>query len=119
MGRLSSTQSGDYLLLRPAGTYPVGILSLKWKKVEQAFKTPAFAIYGETFAGEQNSGEVGLLNSMTKKLTARIQLPDSPLSERRVSAFSDNGKWAAVSGKARGGIWKLEIGEHVFFTHCL
>jgi len=116
-GWLYSTSSSDYLLVRPAGEYPVGIVDLKAQKIAQAFKTPAFAIFGHIFAGEQNSGEIALFNTLDNKLVAKITLPDSPLSRSKASEFSSDGKWLAVSGESRGAVWNLESGDRVFFTH--
>jgi len=114
-GRFFSSNSRNYLLIRPAGTYPVGIIDLKEQKIIQAFKSPAFAIYGDTFAGEQNSGEIALFNSGDKKMIGKLVLPDSLLSSSRTAAFSADGRWLAISGMARGSVWKLEDGERVFF----
>ena len=114
-GWLSSTQSSNFLLVRPAGAYPVGLVDLGAQKITLAFKSPAFAVYGKTFAGEQNSGEIALLNSEDKKLVAKVQLPDSPLSRPKAAKFSANGKWLAVSGDSRGSLWKLDSGDRVFF----
>ncbi|HJX84320.1 MAG TPA: WD40 repeat domain-containing protein, partial [Candidatus Angelobacter sp.] len=115
-GWLSPTGSKDYLLVRPAGALPVGIVNLVEKKIVLAFKNPAFAIYGQTFAGEQNSGEVALFDSREKKLTGTIQLPDSPLAESKVSVFSPDGKWLAISGGSRASLWNLATGERTLFT---
>ncbi len=114
-GWLSSTQSSNFLLVRPAGAYPVGLVDLSAQKIALAFKSPAFAVYGKTFAGEQNSGEIALLNSEDNKLVAKVQLPDSPLSRPKAAKFSANGKWLAVSGESRGSLWKLDSGDRVFF----
>lgn len=114
-GWLSSTNSDNYLLVRPANKYPVGIVDLQQRNITLAFKSTAFAIWGGIFAGEQNSGEVALFNAADKKVAAKIQLPDSPLARSRVAGFSADGKWLAVSGNSRGALWKLDNGERVFF----
>jgi hypothetical protein len=115
-GHLYSTSQSNYLLMRPAATFPVGIVDLSGKKVTLAFKSPGFAIYGQLFAGEQASGEVALFAAADQKRLNRIQLPDSPLAGTRTSAFSSDGKWLAVSGGTRGSLWQLDSGERIFFT---
>lgn len=115
-GHLYSTSQSNYLLMRPAGTFPVGIVDLNGKKVTLAFKSPGFAIHGQIFAGEQTSGEIALFNANDQIRTGRVQLPDSPLAATRAAAFSSDGKWLAVSGHSRGSMWQLDTGERVFFT---
>jgi outer membrane protein assembly factor BamB len=115
-GWLSSTPNSDYLLMRPAGMYPVGIVDLKQKKITDAFKSPAFAIYGQIFAGEQNSGEVALFNTQDKKVIGKLDLPDSRLARAKAAAFSPDGKWLAVSEGTRGSLWKLDTGDRVFLA---
>jgi WD40 repeat protein len=115
-GKLSSTSQSDYLLMRPAGTFPVGIVDLNAKKVTKAFKNPGFAIHGQVFAAELSSGAIALFNAADQKRLALVQLPDSPLAGSRTSSFSSDGKWLAVSGGTRGSLWQLDSGERVFFT---
>ena len=115
-GHLYSTSQSNYLLMRPAASFPVGIVDLSGKKVTLAFKSPGFAIYGQLFAGEQASGEVALFAAADQKRLNRVHLPDSPLAGARTSAFSSDGKWLAVSGGTRGSLWQLDSGERIFFT---
>jgi WD40 repeat protein len=115
-GHLFSTSQSNYLLMRPAATFPVGIVDLNAKKVGQAFRSPGFAIYGQVFAGEQASGEIALFAAIDQKRIGRVQLPDSPLAGARTSAFSSDGKWLAVSGGTRGSLWQLDTGSRIFFT---
>jgi WD40 repeat protein len=115
-GWLSSTGNRDALLMRPAAAYPVAIVDLKADKITQAFKSPAFAVYGQIYAGEQNSGEVGLFSTVDNKVAGRLQLPESLLGTSKTSVFSADGKWLAVSQGSRGGLWKLENGQRVFLA---
>jgi WD40 repeat protein len=117
-GRLFSTSQSSYLLMRPAGAYPVGIIDLNKKTISQGFRSPGFAIYGQVFAGEQTSGEVALFSSEDQKRIGKVQLPDSPLAGSKTSAFSPDGKWLAVSGDTRGALWQMDNGERIFFTHA-
>lgn len=117
-GHLYSTSQSNYLLMRPAASYPVGIVDLNGKKITQGFKSPGFAIYGQVFAGEQTSGEVALFSAGDQKGVSRVQLPDSPLAGARASAFSSDGKWLAVSGGTRGSLWQLDTGDRIFFTYA-
>ncbi len=115
-GWLSSSQNRDALLMRPAAAYPVGIIDLNSKKITQAFKNPAFAVYGGIYAGEQNSGEVGLFSTTDSKMVGKLKLPESLLGTARTSVFSADGKWLAVSQGSRGSLWNLESGERRFLA---
>jgi WD40 repeat protein len=115
-GWLSSSGSRDALLMRPAASYPVAIVDLKARQITQAFKSPAFAVYGSVYAGEQNSGEVGIFNTADSKMQGKLKLPESYLGRARTSAFSADGKWLAVSEGSRGSLWKLESGDRVFLA---
>ncbi|HKV92870.1 MAG TPA: M48 family metalloprotease [Candidatus Angelobacter sp.] len=115
-GKLYSTTQSNYLLMRPVANQPVGIIDLKQKKLAQVFRSPGFGVYGEFFAGEQANGEIGLFTASDEKRIAHVQLPESPLAASKVSAFSPDGKWLAVSGDSRGALWRLETGDRVFYT---
>ena len=116
-GWLSSTENRDALLMRPAAAYPVGIIDLKTKKITQAFKNPAFAVYGAVYVGEQNSGEVALFSTADNKMSGKLKLPGGLLGTARTSVFSADGKWLAVSQGSRGSLWNLENGQRVFLAH--
>ncbi|HEX3154180.1 MAG TPA: hypothetical protein VHV32_06115, partial [Candidatus Angelobacter sp.] len=115
-GWLSSSQNHDALLMRPAAAYPVGIIDLKSKKITQAFKSPAFAVYGQVYAGEQNSGEVALFSTADNKMMGKLKLPEGLLGSARTSVFSADGKWLAVSEGSRGSLWNLESGQRMFLA---
>jgi hypothetical protein len=90
---------------------------LKAKKITQAFKSTAFAVYGQIYAGEQNSGEVGIFSTADNKMVGQLKLPESLLGTARTSTFSGDGKWLAVSQGSRGSLWKLENGQRMFLAH--
>jgi WD40 repeat protein len=115
-GWLSSTQNRDALLMRPAAAYPVGIIDLKTRNITQAFKSPAFAVYGAVFAGEQNSGEVALFSTADNKMMGKLTLPEGLLGRARTAVFSPDGKWLAVSQGSRGSLWNLENGQRRFLA---
>ena len=115
-GWLSSTQNRDALLMRPAAAYPVAIIDLKARNITQAFKSPAFAVYGGVYAGEQNSGEVGLFSTTDSKMMGTLKLPDGLLGRARTSVFSADGKWLAVSQGSRGSLWNLQSGQRQFLA---
>jgi WD40 repeat protein len=118
-GNYSAAQKGNYILIHPAGNVAVGVVDVAAKKANMGYKTPGFAIYDPVFAGEELGGEVSLYTLSDRKLVAKIQLPDSPLSAARVASFSANGKWLAVSGRSRSAVWKLETGDRALYMRDL
>jgi WD40 repeat protein len=114
-GSYSPAGKGNFVLVRPAANFAVGVVNLNTKKANMAYKAPGFAIYEPVFAGEEIGGEVSLYNLSDQKIVAKVQLPDSPLSAARVATFSANGKWLAVSGRSRSAVWKLETGERALY----
>jgi len=69
---LSSSGNRDALLMRPAAAYPVAIVDLKARKITQAFKSPAFAVYGQMFAGEQAAERWVCSTQRTEKCWASL-----------------------------------------------
>jgi WD40 repeat protein len=91
---------------------------LDWKAKKFAFmsKTPAFAVYGDIFAGETRGGEIGIYRVSDKTYQSGLDLPNSPLGTTTAAAFSLDGKWLAVSGRTRGAVWNIDTGERTFLT---
>src|SRR5205807_3961856 len=118
-GSYSAAQKGNYRMVHPANGLAVGVIDLAAKKANMGYKTPGFAVYDPVFAGEEIGGEVSLYTLSARKQIAKVQLPDSPLSAARVTAFSDNGKWLAVSGRSRSAVWKLETGDRALYMRDL
>ncbi len=118
-GSFSKPPKGNYIIVRPGGNVPVGVFDLTAKKANMGYKAPGFAIYDNIFAGEELGGEISIYTIADRKQLGKVQLPDSPLSAARVSSFSDNGKWLAVSGRSRAAVWKLETGERALYLRDL
>ena len=118
-GSYSAAQKGNYILVHPANALAMGVIDLAAKKANMGYKTSGFAIYDPVFAGEEVGGELSLYTMATRKQIAKVQLPDSPLTAARVTAFSGNGKWLAVSGRSRSAVWKLETGDRALYMRDL
>jgi hypothetical protein len=116
IGELAATVKSNYLLLLHSGKYPVSVVDLGQRKIVAGSRAPALAIYDQTEAGETVGGELALMHTGDNKVLGTVVLPDSPLEAASASAFSNDGKWLALSGRTRGGIWNLESGERVFLT---
>lgn len=112
-GRLIAPGRGAYLLISPAGRWPMAVFDLETKGFLLGYKSPGLALYSETVAGEEIGGRVTLFNLSDKKPLATVQLPFSPLPGLSSAVFSDDGKWLAMAGRTSGGVWNVETGERV------
>jgi len=90
---------------------------LEGEKDHAAFKSPAFAVYGQMFAGEQSRRRGGSCSTQrTEKCWASL-LCRKPAGASKTSVFSVDGKWLAVSQGTRGSLWNLDNGARVFLAH--
>lgn len=116
IGRLARPVKGNYLLVLDNGGVAVTVLEWKTRRTLFAYKKPGLTIYDSVFAGETANGEVSISNISDKKYVSGIDLPEGPLERTKVSVFSPDGKWLAVSSKTRGAVWNLQTGERVTQT---
>jgi WD40 repeat protein len=109
------THKGDYILVRPTTTNPVGVFDFKNQKFVASNKTEALAGYGNFFISEGKDGIVDLYevdpasNSMNNRGT--LFLPKNDFGDIRSVSFSPDMKWLLVSESARAGIWDLSDGR--------
>jgi len=115
-GPLAAPARGECLLLLKTGNSPVAVIDLQAKKITLGYKVPGFNVYDQSYAAESVGGGMVLANLADNKTTAQLRLPFSPLHASKVAAFSANGKWLAVSGPNRGGVWDLSTGKRAFYS---
>lgn len=108
--------NANYVMVTPAGVARIGAVDLSKKKTTMGYKTAGFAIFGDWFAGDDVDGLLKLYRLSDRSEIAKIQLPGSPLAGAKASTFSDDGKWLALSGPTRGGLWSLESGHEAGFS---
>jgi len=113
---LKSISSGD--LVSTIGKDDSHIL-LDFKTEQSVLQTKAaFDIHGEKVAVQAVDGgiEFGTVRPVVK-LQSREGLPLSPLGSLRVMELSPDGKFLALSGKTRGGVWDLTTGKRIYNLH--
>jgi hypothetical protein len=115
-GTPTPAAAGNYLLVRPAGQYPVAVMDVAAKKFFKANKQSAFDVYNQQFVSERRNGEVGLYGLEKNDQLATVTLPKSPLGRLRAVALSPDFSWLAVSGRLRGALWSLTSGERLFYV---
>lgn len=107
---------GDYVLVRPLKTAPVGVFDIKANKIAIANKNAALAVYDNTFVSEMKTGELGLFRLDKDEELGTVTLPESRFGNLRMITVSPDLNWLAVSGKERGAVWSLYSGKQAFYV---
>ncbi|HUB28739.1 MAG TPA: M48 family metalloprotease [Terracidiphilus sp.] len=110
-GWLSSVSSGQSLLFGPTNTSAAVLLDPSAGRVTAGFPMETIDVLGDTLASETPQGGIGL-----GKLGGQVQvtaLPITPLANIEASAFSPNGRYLAVSDRARAAEWDLETRKRI------
>ncbi len=112
---LAAPARGDYLLLRPISSFPVGVMDLKTQKIFMANRKAALDLFEGQYVSERVDGELGLYRLTPKggELTESARMPRGTLGRLRAVALSPDLNWLAVSERSRGGVWDLEEDERV------
>lgn len=113
--QMDAPARGDYLLMRPAGKYPVGVFDLKSGTLLMANKKPAIDLFDDVYVCERGDGDLGLYEVRTNALLATVQLPRGAFDNLQATALSPDFRWLAVSGSSRAAVWDLSKGERVFY----
>ena len=114
--QFSRAMNPNYIMVMPAGVARIGAVDLAKKKTTMGYKTAGFAIYNDFYAGDDVEGLLKLYRLSDHSEIAKVQLPESPLAGAKASTFSDDGKWLALSGATRGGLWNLQTGHEAGFS---
>jgi hypothetical protein len=113
-GWLASTAGNNSLLFGPAGNAAAVLFDPSDSRIEDEFREQAADARGTIVATEVPTGGLGLQRPDGKFQT--IPLPVTPLSAVEASAFSLNGRYLALSNRARGAEWDLATGRRVALT---
>lgn len=116
-GVLSSVSRGD--VVRALGTEGDSlVLNLKNQKVLLKVKSQVLDLWGESIAAQGLDGAVDMgtmkPDGGPTQLNAREKLPLSPLGTLRVMELSPDGRYLAISGKSRGGVWDAATGKRIY-----
>lgn len=114
-GWLASVAGGDDLLFGPLSNASSALINPTTKKIDAEFQDETVDLHDDEVAYENPSGgiEVGKLQGADVQ---RAALPVTPLSTIEASAFSPNGRYLAVSNRARGAEWDLSTGKRMALT---
>jgi len=111
MGRVTR---GPYLLTGPAGEAAAALFDPASGKTGATFKLETVDLAGDTVAEEAERGGIsaGTLGGGMKTAA----LPITPLASLEAGVFSADGRYLAVSDRARGAVWDLNTGRQVSLT---
>lgn len=114
IGWLASIAGGDSLLFGPANNVAAVLLDPATGRVNAEFRNETLDLLNGALAAEMPDGGIGI-GKLQQQLD-QVSLPVTPLSSIEASAFSLNGRYVAVSDRARGAEWDLATGKRMAVT---
>ncbi|HET9741483.1 MAG TPA: M48 family metalloprotease [Terriglobales bacterium] len=105
---------GNSVFLRPVQTHALGLYDLDRQKLIMTSDKQAVDAYDDVIASEGKDGKLLLTRWAEGKwdVLASTQLPRSQLTQLQTVAVSADMNWMALSLRDRGGVYKLDSGEH-------
>ena len=106
---------GPYVLVGPFEGAAARVLDPATGNLGQKFKLETVDLSGDTVAQETEAGGLSV-----GKLGGPLQttpLPAAPIRSFEAAAFSADGRYLAVSDRARGAVWDLTTGNRLKITH--
>ena len=113
-GWLATIAGGDSLLFGPANNVAAVLLDPATGRVGAEFYNETLDLLNGSIASEMPDGGVGF-GKLHQQLQ-QVALPVTPLSSIEASAFSLNGRYVAVSDRARGAEWDVATGKRMAVT---
>ena len=113
-GWLAGVTGSDKLLFGPVTNAAAAIVDPATHKANDEFKQETVDLVGNELATEVQTGGIAV-GQLEGKLET-IDLPVTPLAALEASAFSPNGRYLAVSDRARGAEWDLSTGKRIVLT---
>lgn len=114
IGWIASVASGNQFLFGPTSRAAAVLLDPASGIVHGEFRNETIDLLGSTLAAELPTGGLSLGN--LHGTLQQIPLPVNPLSDVEASAFSMNGRYVAISDRARGAEWDLSTGRRMTVT---
>jgi hypothetical protein len=113
-GWLAGVTAGDRLLFGPVNNAAALLLDPATGKVGREFQEETVDLAARQLAAERPPGglAVGALDGKMEN----VDLPATPLATLEASAFSPNGRYLAVSDRARGAEWDLATGKRIVLS---
>jgi WD40 repeat protein len=114
-----ATTGTDLVITKPSQSAFLTLADLSSGKYVPSLKAGAIDAMGGQSLSESSDGSVSLfpLGATDPKLAVLARLSQSPLADTRTIAFSPDGRYLALSGRSRGGVWDVQTGKQVFLVH--
>jgi WD40 repeat protein len=71
------------------------------------FRRPAIDIFGDVCVRERDDGELAMNTLADGREIVSVSVPESRLGSLTTAEVSADGRWLALSGRTRGGVWDL------------
>jgi Peptidase family M48 len=113
-GWLAGVSGGERLLFGPTNNAAAVILDPATGKASGGFRLETVDLAGAEVAAEAQTGGISVGPQGGKMET--VNLPVTPLVALEASAFSLNGRYLAVSDRARGAEWDVSTGKQIALT---
>ncbi len=114
-GSVEGVTRGNYALVRPVKDFALGVMDLNTKVIFKSSKQPALDIFGDVFVSEMRNGELSLYRMERNEVLATTLLSNFSLGRLWAADLSPDMKWLAISGRSRGGVWKLDNGDAALY----
>ena len=112
---MASVTRGPHVLVGPFEGAAARLLDPATGNLGQKFKLETVDLSGDTMAQETEDGGLSV-----GKLGGSVQtapLPVTPIRSFEAAAFSADGRYLALSDRARGAVWDLTNGNRLKVTH--
>ncbi len=113
-GWMSGISGGQGVLFGPAGSSAAVVVDPATGNVRAEFKMETVDLVNDEFASEVQTG--GVAFGKLGGTAPYVDLPVTPLADIEAEAFSMNGRYLAVSNRARGAEWDLTTGKRIAST---
>lgn len=113
-GWLTGVTAGNSVLFGPVRGAAAVLLDPAKGNVRQEFRQETVDVAGDELATEMPDG--GVASGRLGGKLEGIKLPVTPLAALEASAFSRNGRYLAISDRARGAEWDLSTGKLMAVT---
>ena len=107
---------GNFLLVDGGGPFSGSVFDLQLKKFLRPGQERLRDVFDGIGATETQTGELALYDLQSRGEPEVLPIPENPLGRIYAASLSDDFKYLALSGSARGGIWNLTDGKLLIYV---